>query len=228
MKNNSIVLELDRDGLRANFNRYTQKAFRMLPRLNKPRILDIGCGSGVPTMALARLSDGEVFGIDIDHDALEEFAKKISEGGLSDRVKAVECSLFNIEFPDENFDIVWAEGVIAFIGFEGGLREWRRLIKPNGFLVVHDNRDDIESKRDCISVCGYAMIDMFLVAKDAWWNDYYCLLEKRIQELRRKYSRNSNVLAFLDKEQKEVDEFKNNPKYHSSVFFILQKTGSLD
>ena len=52
--------------LRANFIRYTKKAFRMLPKLDRPRILDIGCGSGAPTIELARLSDGEIIGIDID------------------------------------------------------------------------------------------------------------------------------------------------------------------
>ena len=29
-------------------NEYTKKAFEMLPRLDNPRILDIGCGTGGP------------------------------------------------------------------------------------------------------------------------------------------------------------------------------------
>ena len=41
-------------------NRYTRKAFRLLPKLAKPRILDIGCGTGIPALELARLREGEI------------------------------------------------------------------------------------------------------------------------------------------------------------------------
>lgn len=228
MKNTpeNVLLELDRDGLRARFNTYTRQAFKRLPKLNRPRILDIGCGTGVPALELASLSDGEIFGIDVDEAALEEFSTKISNAGLHDRVKAVKCSLFEINFPDENFDIVWAEGVIAILGFEPGLREWRRLMRPHGFLVIHDNVDDMKTKHDIIPVCGYMLLEMFVVPKNTWWDEYYCPLEKRIQELRTKYSTDAKVLASLDKEQHEVEEFKNNPKYHGSVFYIMQKADS--
>ena len=61
-----FLAELDRDGLRSHFNTFTRQAFQRLPKLNRPRILDIGCGTGVPALELASLSDGEIFGIDID------------------------------------------------------------------------------------------------------------------------------------------------------------------
>lgn len=71
----------------------------MLPKLDKPRILDIGCGSGVPTMELARLGQGEVIGIDIDQPALDKLTKKIREAGFSNRVQAVNCSILDMVFP---------------------------------------------------------------------------------------------------------------------------------
>ena len=43
----------------------------MLPIIDKPRILDIGCGYGVPTLELARLSDGEITAIDTDQFLLD-------------------------------------------------------------------------------------------------------------------------------------------------------------
>jgi tRNA G46 methylase TrmB len=52
--------------------------------MDKPRILDIGFGSGVPTLELARLSHGDVMGIDIDQPALDEFAGKIKKAGLTE------------------------------------------------------------------------------------------------------------------------------------------------
>jgi ubiquinone/menaquinone biosynthesis C-methylase UbiE len=50
---------------RANLLSYTRKAFHMLPPLVEPRILDIGCGTGVATIELARLSGGIIVGVDI-------------------------------------------------------------------------------------------------------------------------------------------------------------------
>jgi len=135
-----IVAEVHEGSLGAGPTRleYTRKAFRMIPRLDKPRILDVGCGEGGPTLELAKLSDGEVIGLDVHQPSLERLAKRIEEAGLSGRVRLVKGSLLAMDFPDESFDIIWSEGSIHIIGFEQGLDEWRRFIKPKGFLVVHE------------------------------------------------------------------------------------------
>ena len=65
----------------------------MLPQLSKPQVLDVGCGSGVPTMELARLSDGDITGVDINESLLNVLIGKIEKAGVSDRVKAVKCSI---------------------------------------------------------------------------------------------------------------------------------------
>jgi len=108
-----FLFDLNLDSFRECFNKYTIKAFRILPELEKPRILDIGCGSGVPTIELARLSDGEIIGIDIDQESLDRLSRKIEREGLTKRVKAIKCSLQDIRFPDNSFDIIWAEGSIT-------------------------------------------------------------------------------------------------------------------
>ena len=71
--------QIKKDKVRKRLLKYTRKAFRMLPKLNNPRILDVGCGYGIPTIELARLSQGEVTGIDIDQPALDELSRKIKE-----------------------------------------------------------------------------------------------------------------------------------------------------
>ena len=93
-----IINELELEELRNYFLQYTKKAYQLLPKMNKPRILDIGCGSGIPTIELAKLSEGEIIGIDIDQDALNKLNEKASKLGLSDRVKVEECSLFRFIF----------------------------------------------------------------------------------------------------------------------------------
>ena len=39
------ILQIDKELLREGLSKYTRKAFHMLPELDKPRILDVGCGS---------------------------------------------------------------------------------------------------------------------------------------------------------------------------------------
>jgi ubiquinone/menaquinone biosynthesis C-methylase UbiE len=214
--------EIDKDHFREGLNKYTRKAFHMLPELVKPHILDVGCGSGVPTIELAKLSDGEIIGIDINQSLLDDLNRRVIEEGLSDRVRTVKCSLFEINFPDESFDIIWAEGSIWVIGFEKGLREWRRLLRPNGFLVVHDEIKTVSNKLKRITSCGYRLINYFQLPENAWWTEYYRPLEKRIKELRTK-CKDVESLKTPKKYQSEIDMIKRNPEEHGSAFYIMQK-----
>jgi len=171
---------------------------------------------------LAKLSDGEIIGIDIKQSSLDELNRKIEEEGFSSRVKTMKCSLNEIDFPDESFDILWAEGSIWIIGFKKGLKEWRRLLKPNGFLVVHDEIKTVSNKLKKIPSYGYKLINHFQLLEDAWWTEYYRPLERRIKELSMKY-KDKEALKILKKHQNEIDMVKRNPKEHSSAFYIMQK-----
>ncbi len=241
-----IFFEIHRDLPREGpgRNKYTQKAFRMLPKMEKPRILDIGCGPGGPTMELARLSQGEIIGLDIHQPFLDKLQSKIEEAGLSDRVQAVKGSMVEMNFPEQSFDILWAEGSIFIIGFERGLKEWRRFLKPKGYLVVHEMTwlktgppqeisdywkkvypgiKTIPENLALIPGCGYRPIGHFPLAEDAWWDEYYHPLERRIQSLRKKYASDSKALAILDNEQLEIDLFRKYSQWYGSVFYVMQK-----
>lgn len=219
----NLYSEINLEHFRERLSKYTRKAFQMLPELDKPRILDIGCGSGVPTIELAKLNNGEIIGIDTDESLLEKLSRRIQEEGFSDRVKVKKCSLFEIHFPDESFDVIWAEGSISIIGFERGLEEWKRLLKTNGFLVVHDDIKNMSDKLKKIPNCGYKLINHFPLPEDAWWTEYYKPLEIQIKELRIKYKNDPEALKILKKYQNEIDTVKKKPKGCCSVFYIMQK-----
>jgi ubiquinone/menaquinone biosynthesis C-methylase UbiE len=214
---------MDRDIARGRLLKYTRKAFRMLPKLDKPRILDIGCGSGVPTMELARLGQGEVIGIDIDQPGLDKLTKKIREAGFSNRVKAINCSISDIAFHDESFDILWSEGSISVIGFERGIREWKRFLKPHGFMVIHDEKGNVEEKLGQISRCGYKLLGYFILSEDTWRTEYFAPLEKLIAKSQTSYTDDPHALEELDQAQRELEMFKRNPERNNSVYFVMQK-----
>ena len=218
-----LLKELDLDHFREVFNKYTIEAFQKLPKMEKPRILDIGCGSGVPTMELAKLSDGEIIGIDIDQELLDILSKKIEQEGLTNRVKAIKCSLLDIKFPDNSFDIIWAEGSITSLGVEKSLKKWNRLIKPEGFLVVHDERKHFFEKRSSVASCGYKLTEHFSLPEGAWWEEYYKPLEIRIKDLYNKYGNDPAALGVLNMHQTEIDIVKASPKSFQSVFCIMKK-----
>jgi ubiquinone/menaquinone biosynthesis C-methylase UbiE len=221
-----ISTEVRRDYFRSKLLQYTRKAFKTLPEIKDPVILDIGCGTGVTTLELARLSSGRVVGIDIDQAALDTLNQKIEQAGLGNRIKTVNCSMADMQFKDNSFEIIWCEGAIHVIGFEEGLKSWRHFLRPKGFLVVHARIIDIEKRIDAAPACGYNLLNRFTVSKDAWWEDYYGPMENLVEGLRHRYHNYPDALAMLDKVQKEVEEFKNNPQYHGSVFYVMQKTGS--
>ena len=183
-----------KDKIRERLLKYTRKAFRMLPNMDRPRILDIGCGSGVSTLELARLSRGKLIGIDIDQPALDKFTRRIKEAGFSDLIQVINCSMFNMDFPNESFDTVWAEGSIYAIGFERGLREWKRLLKPGGSMVIHDEQGNVSEKLEQISNCGYELLGYFMLSKEIWWTEYFTPLEKWIAESRTTYIHDSKGL----------------------------------
>lgn len=217
------ILHIFKDKVRKNFSNCTRRAYETLPKIKNPRILDVGCGSGVPTLELALLSGGYVTGIDIDQTALDELTEKIERDGLSGRVKAVNCSATDASFPDDSFDIVWAEGAIATIGFQKGLKEWKRLIKPGGFLVVHDDIGDVSKKKKQISQCGYVLMDYFIIEGNEWWREFYEPLEGFIKETRGSGNPSPEVLREMDTDSNFIEIIKKNPERYDSVFFVLMK-----
>ena len=229
MKNQPSVEKDDKrfdvlkDNIRKRLLKCTRRAYRMLSEMDKPRILDVGCGSGIPTLELARLSQGEVIGIDIDQPALDKFYRRIEDARLAERVQAENCSMFDMNFPDESFDIVWSEGSIYAIGFERGLREWKRLLKPRGSMVVHDEQGNVREKLEQISNCGYELLSYFMLSKEIWWTEYFAPLEKWIAESETKYIDDPQILEELHQSQEELEMFRKNPEQNSSVYFIMKR-----
>jgi ubiquinone/menaquinone biosynthesis C-methylase UbiE len=215
--------ERKKDQIRKSFLKYTRRAFRMLPPLDKPRILDVGCGSGLPTMELARLSNGEVTGIDIDKELLDKLHQQVIEAGLSDRVKVLECSITEMQFPDESFDIIWSEGAIHVVGFKRALQEWKRFLVPGGFMALHDEKGDVGEKLAQISACGYELLGHFILGQGIWWTEYFAPLEKLINEAQTKYADNPGVLELVHDARGELDMFRKDPQRNSSAFFVMKR-----
>ena len=120
--------EVDVDLLNEHMARYTFAA-----RLARgKRVLDAGCGAGYGSAELARAAD-QVVGVDRAPEAIE-FARSHYAG---DNLSFEEASCEALPHADASFELVVAFEVIEHIeDWRGFLREARRVLAPNGQLVV--------------------------------------------------------------------------------------------
>jgi len=231
---------LEREG--AGRDRYTRRAWELLPPLEAPRILDMGCGPGGPTLELARLSGGRVIGLDNNPPYLKTLQARAAEAGLAGRITPVLGSLFAPPFPPGGWDVIWSEGSIYVIGFERGLREWSRLLRPGGFMALHEAawlRPDppaevrdywekaypaittVEGNLAKIRAGGFEVRGHFPLPEDAWWIDYYGPLQARLDRLEAKYRGDEEALAVMAAERREIELYRRYPEWFGSVFFVL-------
>ncbi len=212
---------INTDKYRENFRPYITKAFLSIPYIDKPSILDIGCGSGVPTIILAEISNGIITAIDIDKECLEILNEKIHKSGLEKRIITQKCSMLNMPFPPNSFDIIWAEGSITMIGFKKGISKCRAFLKQGGYLVVHDDESNIKRKIDDISKSGYKLLKQLFISEKAWWQEYFAHLEKEINE---RYLVHDKKPKGKDRRiNDEIIMYRKNPDRFNSVYFIMKK-----
>ena len=108
----------------------TLKALSFIDNLtDKSLIADLGCGTGGQTMILAQHVPGKITGIDFFPGFIERFNKNAEKLNLQNRVKGIVGSMDDLSFEKDSLDLIWSEGAIYNIGFERGLKEWRKLFE---------------------------------------------------------------------------------------------------
>ena len=67
-----------KDKCREGLLTYLSEVFFQIPGIAYPKILDIGCGTGVPTIWLAENTNGIITAIDTNKHSLDRLQEKIS------------------------------------------------------------------------------------------------------------------------------------------------------
>jgi SAM-dependent methyltransferase len=215
-----ILEELDTEGLRAAFLEYTRVAYGLIPPISKPRILDAGCGTGLPTVELARLGDGEIVAIDPDENAIDTLRQRIEKEGLSDRVRTVCCSIFETGFAAASFDIIWEEGVFHILDTQRVLAESARLVNGGGFLVMFETNEWFERTHERFADHGFDLVHRVPLPPGSWWTRYYAPLEERVAALREKYGEPEDR-DVLSRFEREIESVKANVAKSDCSFVIL-------
>ncbi|MFX1365009.1 MAG: class I SAM-dependent methyltransferase [Promethearchaeota archaeon] len=217
-----ILNDLDVEGFRSVFLKYTREAFKSIPEMDKPHILDIGCGTGMPTLELAELSNGEIIGIDVNQDALDKLNQKIKEKGLKNRVKIFNRSAYDTQFADETFDILWEEGVIHLLDFKKVMTECIRILKGNGYMITGEVNNWVDKKIKQYPKYGFKIVKQIPWEDECWWKEYYAPLEKKINILREKYNKIDEIEE-IRRHLREIEMVKKNPSGFDCTTYVLQK-----
>ena len=72
------------------------------------RVLDLGCGSGVLSIAAAKLGASDVFGLEIDPVAASVAVRNVRENGVQDTVTTDEASLPHPQAEADGYDLLVA------------------------------------------------------------------------------------------------------------------------
>ncbi|MFH1783706.1 MAG: class I SAM-dependent methyltransferase [bacterium] len=224
----------------------TRRAFGYIPKpSDKPYILDIGCGPGMQTLELARISAGKIIALDNHQGFLDELARRSKKEGLEQNIDIKNMSMLEMDFKDRTFDIIWAEGALYCMGFENGLKRCHELLKDGGYMAVteivylvgdvpgpvkeffgaeYPDIKDVGDNIELIQKQDFSLISNFTLPHSSWFDNYYSPVERELPTLMEKYKDNKVALDIFEGFKAEIDFYRKYSKFYGYEFFIMRKS----
>jgi len=229
-------------------NDATRRAYEMVPNLPPaPQIIDIGCGPGMQTLELARLSGGQVTALDNHPPFLEQLNQNAAAAGLDAAITTMVGDMAALAFPTLSFDLIWSEGAIFIMGFQAGLRYWQRFLRPGGCIAVTEiswlreepppaPRDffaaeypamqSVTQNIEIIRQAGLNLIGHFTLPEAAWWDDYYTPLAARLPRLKEAHVDDFTAQALIAATEVEIKTYREYAEWYGYEFYIMQLAGA--
>jgi ubiquinone/menaquinone biosynthesis C-methylase UbiE len=125
--------------LLADCKRLTYEQMRIQPGL---KVLDVGCGPGTDTIALAPAvgPSGQVIGVDHDADMIAEAGKRAQQAGVTAWVTHEQADATALPFAADHFDACRCERLFEHLHDPAkALSEMARVTRPGGRIVALDS-----------------------------------------------------------------------------------------
>lgn len=208
------------------------------------RILDLGCGTGAPTLLLARHLDATIVAVDNYPPYLEELRRRAETQGVSEKISTRLQDVRTLELDESSFDVVWCEGAMFCLGFRETLAACRRWLTPGGFLATSELcwlkpeppaecRDyltaayppitDVAGNLAIIRDAGFRVLDHFALPTRAWLEEFYGPLEERLHRLQPAAAADSARREVYAACQTEVDMYRKYSEYYGYAFFLMSR-----
>ena len=222
----------------------TLRALAMCSELpERPAVLDIGCGPGMQTLALATATGCIVTAVDAREPFLDQLRERAETAGMRDRIHVMRGDMADLPFGLDSFDLIWSEGAAYIMGISEAFTAWRKFLRPAGYLVVSEIvwlvddvppevRDffergypgitDVAGNLERIAAAGYDVVGHFTLPAESWWTHYQSPLEARIPALQTKYADDPAALAIIDETIREHRLRREHPEAYGYEFFIAR------
>ncbi|MDO4890734.1 MAG: class I SAM-dependent methyltransferase [Coriobacteriaceae bacterium] len=103
-----------------------------------PRVLDLGCGPGMFSILYAHMGCA-VTAVDFSQNMLDQAAENAAAEQVRDRIEFHCEDASDLPFPSDAFDVAVSRNVTWIMEDpERAYREWLRVLKPGGKLLVFD------------------------------------------------------------------------------------------
>ncbi len=223
----------------------TLKALDFIGHLTEEsQLADVGCGTGGQTMLLGQHSPAKITGIDLFPRFIELFNTQAAELGLHARVKGVVGDMAALPFGENELDVIWSEGAIYNIGFQRGLHEWQRLLKPGGYLAVteaswftaerpeeihaywkeaYPEIDTIPVKLAQLQEAGFIPTASFILPENCWTYHFYVPQIQAQAEFLKKYPGNKTAENLIANQRHEAEMYSRYKDFYGYVFYIGRK-----
>ncbi|MBF0713977.1 50S ribosomal protein L11 methyltransferase [Gemella sp. GH3] len=133
-------------------------------------VIDVGCGSGILTIAASYLTKGRLKAVDLDQLAVDVSKENFKLNNIEDRVIVEQASL--LESENEKYDIIVAN-ILAHI-IELMLTDAYKLLNDDGYYIVSgiikDKKDELMNKAIAVG---------FNLVEETSENDWYSLVFKK-------------------------------------------------
>ena len=195
-------------------------------------------------MVIAQNTGGTISAIDSLPDFIDILNNNAKKHNLQNRVKGIVGSMDNLPFQNEEFDIIWCEGAVYNIGFERGLKEWRKYLKKDGFIAItdaswftEDRPREIEdywmnhypqittipANVSILQKSGYIPVSVFALPENCWTDNYFIPQIPVQDDILKKYSGNKTVEEFVQGCRHEAEMYLKYKEYYGYVFYIGKK-----
>jgi SAM-dependent methyltransferase len=211
-----------------------------------PAVLDLGCGVGGQTLHLAALLPGALItAVDRHVPSIERLLATVARRGLAERVRPVVGDMARLELPAQVFDLVWSEGALYNVGIENALGICHGLLRAGGYLAftdavwrTEDPPPEVRASFEldyptmgrvpdvlaAIGRTGFSPVDHFPLPDEAWWDDFYAPMERRIEELRGQHAADAEAIGVLDQLAQEPAMHRRHSGCYAYEFFVARSS----